>query len=462
MSDAAVPALRRAAALAETFLDELPDRPVAPPVDLAALRAALGKPLADEGLDAETVIEELARDMAPGITATAGPRYYGFVIGGTLPSAVAADWLVSTWDQPTAFHVMSPASAVIEDVAGAWVLDLLGLPAGASVGFATGAQGANVVGLAAGRQAVLARAGWDVHRQGLQGAPRVRVLTGGDAHVTIYVALRLLGLGTETAERVEADDQGRMRPEALRAALAAEPGVPAIVCAQAGNVNTGAFDPLEEIAGLAREHGAWLHVDGAFGLWAAASPELRHLTAGAERADSWAIDAHKWLNVPYDCAMAIVADRAAHESAMAMSAAYLTTADGAHDPTNLVVESSRRARAVPVYAAIRELGRGGVADLVERCCAHARRFAELLGAEPGVEVLNDVVLNQVLVRFGDDERTLAVVEAVQREGTLWLGSTVYGGRAAMRISVSNWRTTAADVERSAAAILSAVPSPAGG
>jgi glutamate/tyrosine decarboxylase-like PLP-dependent enzyme len=462
MSDAATPALHRAAALAQSFLAELPERPVAPPPDVEQLRAALGRPLADEGRDAATVVEELARDAGPGITATAGPRYHGFVIGGTLPAALAADWLVSAWDQPAAFHVLSPACAVIEEVAGAWTLDLLGLPAGASVGFVTGAQAANVVGLAAGRHAVLERVGWDVGRQGLHGAPRIRVLAGVQAHATIFTALRLLGLGSETVELVDADDQGRMEPDALRAALAAEPAGPTIVCAQAGNVATGSFDPLEQVADAAEAHGAWLHVDGAFGLWAAAAPSLRHLVAGATRADSWAVDAHKWLNVPYDCAMAIVADPAAHRAAMSLSAAYLTTAEGTNDPTNLVPESSRRARAVPVYAALRELGRRGVADLVERCCAHARRFAELLGAEPGVEVLNDVVLNQVLVRFGDDdERTLAVVDAVQREGTLWLGSTVHDGRAAMRISVSNWRTTTADVERSVAAILSAVPSPAG-
>ncbi|MBI5106742.1 MAG: aspartate aminotransferase family protein [Solirubrobacterales bacterium] len=451
------PVLRRAAELAEAFLAELPERPVAPPADVAALRAALGRELQDGPLDPVAVIEDLARDADPGLTASAGPRFHGFVIGGSLPVAVAADWLVSAWDQCAGFYALSPAASVVEEVAGGWVLELLGLPAGASVGFVTGAQAGNVVGLAAARHAVLARAGHDVERDGLQGAPPVRVVAGEQAHATVFTALRLLGLGAGTAALVPADDAGRMRPDALAATLdAGDRDAPTIVIAQAGNVATGAFDPLEPITDLAREHGAWLHVDGAFGLWAAAAPSRRHLTAGIERADSWAVDAHKWLNVPYDCAMAIVADPGAHRAAMGLAAAYLTTVGGTTDPTNLVPESSRRARAVPVYAALRALGRDGVAELVERCCAHARRFAELLGARDDVEVLNDVVLNQVLLRFGDDDaRTRAAVEAVQRDGTLWLGETTWDGRVAMRIAVSGWMTTEDDVERSARAIAAA-------
>ena len=337
-------------------------------------------------------------------------------------------------------------------MSGRWIAELLGLPAGVTSGFVTGAQGANTTGLAAARQHVLAREGWDVSGNGLQGAPRIRVLAGAERHVTIDRSLRLLGLGSATLELIEADEQGRMRPDALRAALAGAAG-PVIVCAQAGNVNTGAFDPLAEIADVCEKAGGWLHVDGAFGLWAAASPRLRHLVRGSERADSWATDAHKWLNVPYDCGLVFCRHPESHGQAMAVAASYLQRADG-RSPSDWVPESSRRARGFAVWAALRSLGRTGVADLVERCCDHAGTFAELLGAEPGVEILNDVVLNQVLVRFGDDdETTRQVVRRVQEDGTCWLGGTDWHGRAAMRISVSSFRTTRADVERSAAAIL---------
>ena len=366
--------------------------------------------------------------------ASAGPRHFGFVIGGSLPAALAADWLVSAWDQCAGFHSLSPAAAAIEEITGEWTLDLLGLPAGASVGFVTGGQGANTTGLAAARHAVLARAGWDVERDGLIGAPRVNVVCGEDAHATVYTALRLLGLGAQTAIRVDVDGQGRMAAGALEEALAGLEG-PTIVCAQAGNVATGAFDPFEPIADACAARDAWLHVDGAFGLWAAAAPSTRPLVRGVERADSWAVDAHKWLNVPYDSAMAIVADPDAHRGAMSLAASYLV-ADPAHrDPTNYVPESSRRARAVPVYAALRSLGRSGVAELVERNCAHARRMAARLAEIPGARILNDVVLNQVLVRFpGGDEANRAAVAAVQREGTCWLGGTrVAGGGGDARV-----------------------------
>jgi len=448
--------LRAAVAHAERFLQTLDERPVAARVDAAAIREVLGGPLSDQGEDPEAVIEALAQGADAGIVASAGPRHFGFVIGGALPAALAADWLVSAWDQCAAFHSLSPAAAAIEEVAAGWTLDLLGLPTGASVGFVTGGQGANTTGLAAARNAVLERAGWDVERGGLNGAPRVNVVCGEQAHATIFTALRLLGLGTESATRIRTDGQGRIDPAALQQTLAGLDG-PTIVCAQAGNVSTGAFDAFDPIADACGAHGAWLHVDGAFGLWAAAAPSTRGLLRGAERADSWAVDAHKWLNVPYDSAMAIVADPDAHRSAMRLAASYLVADADRRDSTNYVPESSRRARAVPVYAALRSLGRRGVAALVERNCAHARRMAAHLAEIPGAEILNDVVLNQVLVRFaGGDEANRAAVAAVQDEATCWLGGTRWQGREAMRVSFSNWATSDADVDRSAAAIAAAV------
>ncbi len=449
-------ALSTAAARAEDFLRSLDERPVAAAADATAVRERLGGPLPERGEDPEAVIDALAEGADPGLVASAGPRHFGFVIGGSLPAALAADWLVSAWDQCAAFHSLSPAAAAIEEVASEWTLDLLGLPADAGVGFVTGAQGANTTALAAARHAVLGRAGWNVERDGLQGAPGVNVVCGDQAHATIFTALRLLGLGGETALRIPADAQGRMVADGLEERLAGLPG-PTIVCAQAGNVATGAFDPLERIADACQARGAWLHVDGAFGLWAAAAPSTRALLQGVERADSWAVDAHKWLNVPYDSAMAIVADADAHRGAMSLAASYLVADPGRRDSTNYVPESSRRARAVPVYAALRSLGREGVAELVERNCAHARRMAERLAQIDGVEVLNDVVLNQVLVRLpGGDEATAAAIAAVQDDGTCWLGGAQWEGRAALRVSFSNWATTEADVDRSAAAIARAV------
>jgi glutamate/tyrosine decarboxylase-like PLP-dependent enzyme len=448
--------LRTAAEHAEAFLATLDDRPVAARADAEAVRYALGGALPDRGEDPAAVIDALAAGAEPGLVATPGPRHFGFVIGGALPAALAADWLVSAWDQCAAFHSLSPAAAAIEEIASAWTLELLGLPDAASVGFVTGGQGANTTCLAAARHSVLADAGWDVERDGLIGAPPVRILCGEQAHATIYTSLRLLGLGAETAIRIRADDQGRMDPDALAKALAANDG-PTIVCAQAGNVATGAFDAFGPIADICAQHGAWLHIDGAFGLWAAAAPSTRHLTAGVERANSWAVDAHKWLNVPYDGAMAIVADPEAHLAAMRLAGPYLVADPGQRDNTNYVPESSRRARAVPVYAAIRSLGRVGVADMIERNCAQARRMAEQLNDIPGAEVLNDVVLNQVLVRLpGGDDANRAAVAAIQRDGTCWLGGTTWNGEYVLRVSFSNWATTDEDVDRSAAAIVAAV------
>ena len=449
MSDAA---LRRAAELAHAWLETLPERPVRARGEADGLRG----PLPEQGEDAAAVIEALAAAAEPGLVASAGPRYFGFVTGGALPAAVAADWLTSAWDQNAGLHVMSPAAAAAEETVAAWAKELLGLPAGAGVGLVTGAQMANATALAAARNAALARAGWDVEQRGLIGAPPLRVIAGAEAHATVFNALRLLGLGRDTAVLVAADDQGRMRADDLARALADGDG-PAIVCAQAGNVNTGAFDPFEAIVAACREAGAWCHVDGAFGLWAAAAPGRAHLTAGAAGADSWAVDAHKWLNVPYESALAIVADPAPLSAAMALTAAYLTAAGTRErNGADWAPEASRRARAFPLYAALRQLGRSGLAELVERDCALAARIAERLAREPGVEILNDVVLNQALVRFGDDDAaTEAVVARVQQDGTCWLGGTVWHGMAAMRISVSGWSTTADDADRSAEAIVAA-------
>ncbi|HKH19263.1 MAG TPA: aminotransferase class V-fold PLP-dependent enzyme [Solirubrobacteraceae bacterium] len=444
--------LRRAAELAGAWLETLPERAAGAAGEPDGLRS----PLPEQGDDAVGVIEALAAAAAPGLVASAGPRYFGFVTGGALPAALGADWLTSAWDQNAALHVMSPAAAAAEETVATWVKELLGLPAGAGVGLVTGAQMANFTALAAARNAVLAGAGWDVEERGLIDAPALRVVTSAESHATVFNALRLLGLGRETAVRVPTDDQGRMRADALAAALAAGDG-PAIVCAQAGDVNTGAFDPLEEIVATCHAAGAWCHVDGAFGLWAAVAPSRAHLTAGAAGADSWAVDAHKWLNVPYESALAIVADPAPLAAAMTLTAAYLTTA-GTHERNGAdwAPEASRRARAFPLYAAIRQLGRRGLAELVERDCALTARIAERLAGEPGVAILNEVVLNQALVRFGgDDAATEAVIARVQREGTCWLGGTVWHGMAAMRISVSGWQTSEGDADRSANAIAAA-------
>src|SRR6478609_919027 len=405
----------------------------------------LRRALTDAGEDPATVLRELAADAEPGLTASVGPRYFGFVIGGSLPVAVAADWLVSAWDQMSFARASSPAVAVLEEVTAAWALEILGLPATASTGFVTGAQMANVTCLAAARDALLHRAGWDTAALGLFGAPEIEVVVGDEVHATVPAALRMLGLGEQRVTRVATDANGAMDPAALADALAGSDG-PAIVCAQAGNVNTGACDPLDPIADVTTARGAWLHVDGAFGLWAAASPRFAPLVAGRERADSWALDAHKWLNVPYDCAFAIVADPEAHTRATALVAPYLALS-AEREPNHYVPEASRRARALPVYAALRTLGRDGVAALVERCCDHAALMAELLAA-CGMELLNDVMLNQVLAAAPPDH-----VARIQADGTCWLGGTVWRGREALRVAVSNWSTTEDDIRRSATAIL---------
>jgi glutamate/tyrosine decarboxylase-like PLP-dependent enzyme len=451
--------LEQTAGHAADFLGSLPERPVVESANADELRASLGGPLPEQPSDPSTVIQELATAADPGLVAIPGGRYFGFVIGGALPAALAADWLTSAWDQNAGLYVGGPAAAVVEEVAGRWLTELLGLPAHTSFGFVTGCQMAHVTALAAARHGVLERVGWDVNERGLVGAPPLHVVASEERHTTIDRALRFLGLGTACVVPVPADGQGRVQPDALCETLAGLEG-PTIVCAQAGNVNTGSFDLLEPIADAAQEAGAWLHVDGAFGMWAAASPALRHLVAGVERADSWATDAHKWLNVPYDSGIAFCAHPDAHRAAMSVRASYLIHAEegGPRDQLDWNPEFSRRARGFPVYAAIRSLGRTGISELVERCCAHARRFAVALASVPDVEVLNDVVLNQVLVRFLDpagdhDGRTAAVIRAVQEDGTCWLGGTTWQGKGAMRISVSNWSTTEGDVDRAVEAIV---------
>ena len=445
--------LDRTRARALQYLSTVDERHVGTRVSRAELVEALGGPLPSGSSPPLDVIDRLAAAADPGLVATVGPRYFGFVTGGVHPAALAADWLVSAWDQNPCLYVLSPAASVIEDVAAAWVLEALRLPAHASVGFTTGAQMANLTGIAAARHEVLRRSGWDVAADGLQGAPRVHVIVGGEAHSSIFASLRILGFGTATIRRTAADDQGRMLPASLASELSACDG-PTIVCAQAGHVATGAFDPFPEIVDLAHARGAWVHVDGAFGLWGAAAPSRRHLLHGVEAADSWTTDGHKWLNVPYDCGIVACAHSGAHRASMSQFASYfIRGGEEQRNGMDWVPEASRRARSVPVYAALRSLGREGLAAIVERCCSLASRMAARLRAEPGIEVLNDVVLNQVLVRCGDD--TAGVIARVQDDGVCWLGGTTWQGQDAMRISVSSWRTTEGDIDRSAESIIRA-------
>jgi glutamate/tyrosine decarboxylase-like PLP-dependent enzyme len=436
---------------------------VFPDADTAELRAAFAAPLPAGPTDPATVIDELVAAARPGLVATTGPRYFGFVIGGALAAATAADLLTTGWDQPAYNSLSAPAAAVVEEVSGDWLKELLGIPASASFGFVTGAQAANTVGLAAARHHVLLAVGHDVERDGLIGAPRVRVVASAERHATVDRSLRLLGFGSELVEDVATDANGAIDVAQLGDVLTTGPPGPTIVVVQAGNVNTGACDDLAGATAVAHDHGAWVHVDGAFGLWAAASPATRDLVAGVEAADSWGCDGHKWLNVPYDSGYAFCAHPESHAAAMAYTAAYLALpgVDALRGPGDFVPESSRRARGFATWAALRELGRAGVTELVDRCCALATRFADQLGAADGVEVMNDVVLNQVLVRFGkgagadDDATTDRVIGAVQRSGECWMGATTWRGMRLMRISVSNWSTTEADVDRSVAAILAA-------
>lgn len=425
--------------------------------DLEALRAGLGE-LGRDPQDPAVVISSLADLVEPALVATPGPRYFGFVIGGALDAATAADMLSVGWDQNAFNAFTSPAAAVVEDVVGGWLKELLGLPAEASFGFVPGGQVANTVGLAAARHHVLSEVGWDVESLGLCGGPPVRVLASVERHVTIDRALRFLGLGTANIRQIPADDQGAIRVSEIEAALVESAGGPTIVCLQVGNVNSGACDDVAAAVAIAHDHGAWVHVDGAFGLWAAANPATRRLTAGLETADSWAVDGHKWLNVPHDSGYMFCAYPEAHRAAMVHTAAYLTGQGqaGLRSPGDYVMESSRRARGFATWAALRQLGSSGVAAMIERCCSHARRFAHQLAALEGVTIGNEVVLNQVLVRFGDDDTTDRVVDRVQQSGECWMGGTSWHGHRFMRISVSNWTTTEADVDRSVTAIADAL------
>ena len=438
--------LQQTAVRAAAYLHSLDDRSVAPTAEAIAGLAAFDEPLPAGPSDPAAVIELLDRIGSPATVVNAGGRYFGFVNGGALPAALAANWLAGAWDQNASLHVMSPVAARLEEITLAWLVELLGLPGGCGGAFVSGATMANLAGLAAARRTLLLRQGWDVELQGLFGAPELRLVVGDEVHVSVLKALSLLGLGRERVTRVPTDGQGRMRAEAL-------PPLDdrTIVCLQAGNVNSGAFDPAEPICAAARAAGAWVHVDGAFGMWAAAAPARAHLAVGLAEADSWATDAHKWMNVPYDCGVVICRQPEALRGAMAVLAPYLQLGDQ-REPQHYGPEFSRRARGVEVWAALRSLGRSGVADLVERCCRHATRFAEGLRAA-GHNVLNEVTLNQVLVSFGDAETTRRVIGAVQADGTCWCGGTTWQGHAAMRISVSSWATNAEDVERSLAAIV---------
>ncbi|MDQ0464571.1 aromatic-L-amino-acid decarboxylase [Caulobacter ginsengisoli] len=445
-------ALDRARHHAQAWLDGLGTRPVYAPASLDELRQSLGRPTPERGLPAAQVVDELARDAERGLHGSQGGRFFGWVIGGGLPAAIGADWLTAVWDQNACLHASGPAAAVVEEVAGAWLKDLFGLPAEASFAFVTGCQMAHVTGLAAARHAVLRDRGWDVERQGLSGAPPIRVLSNADRHASVDIALRILGIGTDALEPLAMDDNRQVTPEGLSAKLA-ERDAPTIVILQAGELNLAAFDPFAQLCPIARAAGAWTHVDGAFGLWARVSPAHRHLAQGIELADSWTTDGHKYLNVPYDSGLAFVRDADAHRAAMTMTTSYFPAGGGtARDPFDWNPELSRRARGFAVYAAIRELGREGLADLVRRTSRHARALAEGIGALPGAELVMVSDLNQALVRFGDDARTDAVIAQINASGEALFGGVSWRGRRCMRISVSNWRTGEADVARTIKAV----------
>lgn len=451
-----------AAQRAIAYRNGVSDRPQGPTAGYASMLAAFSGPMPDKGEDAQTVIGSLATLAEPGLSAMTGPRFFGWVIGASHPVGVAADWLTSAWGQNCGNHHGMPAASAAEAVAAGWLLDLLDLPRECSVGFVTGATMANMVGITAARSEVLVRQGWDVEADGLFGAPPINVVIGDDAHTSVFFGLRALGLGYRRVTRIATDGQGRMRPAALEASLKSLTG-PTIVIAQAGQLNTGDLDPFDEIVPLAHQKGAWVHVDGAFGLWARACPELKDRTAGLDVADSWATDGHKWLQTPYDCGYAIVRHPYAHRRAMIAAASYLPPeAEGERDPSHYVPELSRRARGFATWAIIKHLGRDGIAGMITRHCALARRFAERLSNEPGVRIVNDVVLNQIIVRFGagqpveqGDKATKDVIAKIQKDGTCFAGGALWRGEWVMRLSVIGWPTTEADIDRSADAILSA-------
>ena len=454
--------LRRTLDHALGYLDSLPTRKIAASASLEELRQSIGRPLEDSGLDAVRVIDDLVEDVESGLLGNASGRFFAWVIGGAVPAAVAADWLTSAWDQNSGMYAVAPAETVVEEVCGRWLLELLGLPASASFALVTGCQMAHVTCLAAARNALLARRGWDVERDGLNGAPALRVLCNGDRHGSVDRAVRLLGLGTASMVHLPVDEDGRLGKEALRAALESDHDTATIVLLQAGDINTGAYDPFATLIPLAHAQGAWVHVDGAFGLWAGASPQFRHLVEGVEHADSWATDGHKWLNVPFDCGYAFVADSEAHYRTMSHRASYLTHSQEARDQIDWNPEYSRRGRGFATYAAIRQMGKRGIAELIERTCAHARTLVAKIGGLPGAEVLWEPTINQGLVRFlspksgaedsDHDQHTEDVVAEIRAAGEAFFGTTTWRGKRCMRVSVCNWQTTDADVERAARSV----------
>lgn len=454
--------LERATELAIEYLESLDTAPVGATTPLAELRARIEQPLGDAPTDPLQVVDDLARAVKGGLLGSAGGRFYGWVIGGGLPSAVGADWLTSVWDQNAGLYACGPAAAVVEEVCGAWLKELLGVPATASFALVTGCQMAHVTCLAAARHAVLSRSGWDVNRDGLAGAPAIRLLTSQEVHGTCIRAAKLLGLGTAHVELLPSDEHFRLSPEALRLAVARDPQPPTIVVVQAGDVNCGVFDAFEEIVPIAHAAGAWVHVDGAMGMWASAVPDLRHLLRGAEAADSWATDGHKWLNVPYDSGYAFVAHPEHHRAGMEHRASYLVHASDVRDQLDWTPEHSRRARGFATYAALRQLGRSGVSDLVARCCRFCRELVTRIGALPGARAVALPIINQGLVRFLDprpdatesdhDRRTDAVMAGINASGEAFFSGTTWHGLRCMRVSVSNWRTTTADVDRTVAAV----------
>ncbi|MGO4595531.1 aspartate aminotransferase family protein [Leifsonia sp. 2TAF2] len=451
--DAFSPALDEAVEIAGRWLAGVREGPIPPTADVEQVKDALGRELPERGPAAPEVLRQMAEAMEPGLMRIGSPRFHGWVMGGAQPVSLGADWLVSAWDQNTGLRSVTPGVVAAEELAARWLAELLGLPASAEIGFVTGATVASLVGLVAARDEVLRRAGWDPAEQGLAGGPRIRFLVGAERHGSVDSSGLVAGLGRGRV--IDADDQGRMRPDALRAALAEGSG-PAIVCLQAGNIHSGAFDPLGELTDIAHEAGAWVHVDGAFGLWAAAAPGLRALTAGVERADSWATDAHKTLNVPYDCGIAAVADPGTLHRAVAQHAAYLASSEDVADPADRVLELSRRARGVPVYATLAQLGREGVAGLVQGLADSATVIADGIRGIPGGEVLNDVVYTQVCAAFGTDDRTRAVGRALLADGRALASPSVWHGRAVLRFSVSNWLTDPEEAGRTVAAVRRAV------
>jgi glutamate/tyrosine decarboxylase-like PLP-dependent enzyme len=456
--DSSLRALALAQQHAFSFLENLDRAPVGATVDLQTLRQRLSKPLADSGLPPEQVITELVSDVEGGLIGSTGGRFFGWVIGGSLPAALAADWLTAAWDQNGALYATSPAAAVVEEVAGLWLKDILGIPAHASFALVSGCQMAHATCLAAARHALLVERGWDVEERGLYGAPPIRILTSAQRHGSFERAVRLLGLGRKQVVCLTSDDHDRLEPAALQQALESDPSAPTIVLLQAGDINIGAFDDFEALIPLAKRYGAWVHVDGAFGLWTAASPQLRHLVKEVEAADSWATDGHKWLNVPFDCGYAFIVNREAHRASMTHRAAYITHDQDARDEMNWNPEWSRRSRGFSTYAALRQLGRDGIAELIERCCRHAHDLVMGIGNLSGAEVLWEPTINQGLVRFPDlspvateqdhDRRTEEVIAAIVASGEAFFGGTTWHGKRAMRVSVCNWRTSREDVQRS--------------